>query len=232
MLEFAGVVVSAKGRSRLDRCSFAARPGEVLALVGGTGSGKTSALEVGAGLITPDRGRVLLGGREVSRRPERLRAEVAFVAADLDGPFDLDAGRWLATWASLDGVKSADFEARRSDATARFGLTDLQVPVRALSQGQRRRLGLVRAWLRAAPVTLLDAPGAGLDGDGLRRLAEAVTEAAAAGRTIIIADAAPHFVVEVADRAICLAAGAATEEVRRAAPDYAARVARAQGWQA
>jgi ABC-type multidrug transport system ATPase subunit len=204
----------------------------VLALVGGSGSGKTTALEVGAGLITPDRGRVLLGGREVSRRPERLRAEVAFGGCELDGPFDLEAGRWLATWASLDGVKAADFEARRADAVARFGLTQLDLPVRALSTGQRRRLGLVRVWVRAAPVTLLDAPGAGLDGDGLRRLAEAVTELAAAGRTVILADAAPHFVVEVADRALCFAAGAASDEVRRVAPDFPARVARAQGWQA
>ncbi len=224
MLELRGVVVE----ERLDRCSFAARPGEVLGLVGGSASGKSSALAVGAGQITPRRGRVLLDARDATS--SRLRAAVGLAGHELPGPYDLDSAAWLRLWAQLDGVSRADFGARSEAVGELFGIPTGSDPVGRLSRGSRQRLNLARLWLRDPPVYLLDAPGDGLDGEGLRRLTAAVREVAAQGRTVLLADASPHLPTSLCDRVVCLAAGAVTREAARGDEDFGQQVAAAQGW--
>lgn len=224
MLELRGVVVE----GRLERCSFAARPGEVLGLVGASGSGKSSALAVAAGQVAARRGRVLYEDRDANAA--RLRAVVGLAGHDLDGPYDLDIDRWLKLWAELDGVSRAEFSAKAAAAAERFGLGGGALRVGALSRGAARRLALTRLWLRDPPVYLLDAPGEGLDGDGLRRLTAAVREVAAQGRTVLLADASPHLPTTLCDRAVCLADGGVAAEVGRSDPDFGQRVAASQGW--
>jgi ABC-type multidrug transport system ATPase subunit len=224
MLELRGVVVE----ERLDRCSFAARPGEVLGLVGGSASGKSSALSVAAGLVPPRRGRVLLDERDAN--PARLRRAVGLAGHSLPGPHDIDGLGWLRLWAQLDGVPRAEFGARADAALERFGIRPGSEPVGVLSRGYQRRLNLIRLWLRDPPIYLLDAPGDGLDGDGLRRLTAAVREVAAQGRTVLLADASPHLPTSLCDRVVCLTAGAVTREAARADPDFGQHVAAAQGW--
>ena len=224
MLELRGVVVE----GRLDRCSFAARPGEVLGLVGATGSGKSTALAVGAGHLPVRRGRVLLDGRDA--RAGRLKAAVGLAGDGLEGPHDVEIAGWLRLWGELDGVPRAELAEGVGAVCDRFGLGELGRRVGTLSGGERRHLALARLWLRAPQVLLLDAPGDGLDGDGLRRLTTAVREAAADGRTVLIADAAPHLPTTLCDRAVCLAGGTVTAEVARADTDFGERVAASQGW--
>ena len=98
-----GVVVGISGGRRLDRCGFAVRPGEIVGLVGGTGSGKSTALQVAAGALAPDRGRLMLDGRDVTRNRSKLREAVGLLPHAMPGPFDLTIDEWLDLWASLDG---------------------------------------------------------------------------------------------------------------------------------
>ena len=226
MLELVGVVVSEGGVSRLDRCSFEVRAGEILGLVGGTGAGKSAALEVMAGLRAPQKGRVILNGKDVARAGRRLRSAAGLAAHECAGPADLSVGDWLKLWAGLDGASAQAAEA----AAERFGLPDRKRLVGTLSFGQRLRLSLARLWGRAPKLYLLDAPEAGLDGEGLRRLTGAVREVAASGGTVVLTAAAPYLPSAICDRVICLREGAATAEASRGAPDFEARIAAAQGW--
>ncbi|MCB9524398.1 MAG: ATP-binding cassette domain-containing protein [Myxococcales bacterium] len=231
MIEFVGVVLEQAGRVRLDRLGLQVRAGEILGLVGASGAGKSAALAVAGGAARVTRGRLLLEGRDVSRKPERLRAVAALAPAEVPGPHDLAVRAWLGTWLSLDGVAKAEHAAAIDRELARFGLVPEQ-PVETLSGGARQRLRLARAFARRAPLTLLDDPTRSLDGEGLRALTKAVRERAADGGTVILAAAAPHLVVAVCDRAVHLEAGQAAAELRKADPDFAAGVARAQGWAA
>lgn len=231
MLELVGVVVVGDGRERLDRCSFAARAGEILGLVGGSGAGKTTILEVAAGLVRIDRGRVQLEGRDATRSPGRLRRAGALVAHEVPGPPDARVADWLDLWADLDAVPRADRPARIKEALERFELPG-DLLVARLSHGRLRRLGFARAWVRRPRLYLLDGPEEGLDGEGLRRLTAALREAAAGGATVVLTSAAPHLPTAVCDRAICLKDGAVTDEVSRADADFGRRIAAAQGWSA
>ncbi len=224
MLELRGVVVDA----RLDRCSFEARPGEVLGLVGGTGSGKSSALEVASGRLSARRGRVLLDGRDAS--PARLAGATALVGHDPDGPGDRTVDAWLHLWAGLDGVPPRELTQRLAQVRDRLGTPPGARVVGELSSGERRRLGLARAWIRRPEVLLLDAPGDGLDGAGLRVLTAAIREAAAGGTTVVLAAAAPHLPSALCDRVVMLRAGAVVAEASRSEKNFEARVAEAQGW--
>lgn len=230
MLELIGVVLDGPGPGRLDRCSFEAQAGEVLGLVGPNGAGKSAALSVAAGAVRPSRGRIQLAGRDVSRQPARLRAAAAWSREHLDGPFDISAQAWLRWWADLDGVPADTRDATLDAVCTRFGVTWPDTLVGQLSRGQQRRLSLARAWTRSVKLRLLDAPADGLDGDGLRRLTQAIRDAAAAGETIVLADAAPHLVVTVCDRVVLMREGTARAVIGRSDEGFAERIARHLGW--
>ena len=231
MLELVGIVVTEAGVDRLNRCSLLVRPGEVLGLVGPTGSGKSTALSVMAGAVAPDKGRISWEGRDLTRSAGKLRGLTGHIPHDLAGPPDLSVTEWLALWADLDAVSTATFREKAPGLLEQFGLARIsRRPVASLSRGEARRLAWVRVWLRAPRLFLLDGPGDGVDGGGLRLFARAVKEASAAGASVVLTAVAPHVPTTLCDRVVVLVGGAVTQELSRGDAGFAAGVATAQGW--
>ncbi len=131
--------------------------GEVLALLGPSGSGKSTLLNLVAGLLLPDRGRILLGGREVTRWPPERRG-VAYVFQD------------LGLWPHLTALEHLLLVMPRPDPKEALGLLERvglgglegRKP-QELSGGQRQRVALARALARRPQVILLDEPYSALD---------------------------------------------------------------------
>ena len=148
--------------------SFALEPGQALQVAGANGVGKSSLLRLAAGLLRPLAGTIDRGGAIglIDERPA------------LDPHLPLS--RALGFWRGIDGP--AD------DSSARLGLGDLlDIPVRYLSTGQRKRAALARLIGQAAPVWLLDEPLNGLDRNGAALVEQLVAEHCSGGGIAVIA---------------------------------------------
>ncbi|MGV9521111.1 thiol reductant ABC exporter subunit CydD [Streptomyces griseus] len=229
-LELAEVTVRHEGRAEpsLDAASLTVEPGETVALVGPSGVGKSTLLNVVLGFAVPDEGRVRVGGRDLAELDlERWRSRIAWVPqrpylfADtiaenvrLARP-DADDEAVLA---ALRDAGAYDFVAALPDGLR----TPLGEDGAGLSAGQRQRLALARAFLADRPVLLLDEPTASLDGESEAGIVDAVRRLAT-GRTVLLVVHRPALLA-VADRVVTLEprAGAPAEPYAKALAGAAA----------
>ena len=223
-------MVQQDGNDRLHRTQIGIRPGEILGVAGACGAGKTTLLAVFAGLLKPDRGQVMLEGRDVTRRLDRLRALSGYVGHEFHGPLDVSPTSWLDLWGEFDGVPRKVREPRVEQAMRRFNLEGQPDRVADCSSGFRKRLSLARLWVSQPSLMILDQPSEGLDGHGLRALSEALREAAANGHSIVFSDSSPHLPISVCDRVVLLQNGTVSAVVSRHEPHFETMIAESQGW--
>ena len=203
--------VSYPGRSEpaLDGVSLAVEPGEVLALVGPSGCGKSTLLGVLLGLVTPAAGSVRVGGVELADLdPDAWRARLAWVPQrpHLFKASIAENVRLSRSDASVQEVWAAIEDAGLAEAILRLpeGLdTVLGEGGAGLSAGERQRVSLARAFLRDAPLLLLDEPTASLDGATEQSVIEAIRRLSA-GRTVVLVAHRPALIA-LADRVLPLA---------------------------
>lgn len=183
MLEAADLRCERGGRVLFERLSFRLGAGEFLRVSGANGSGKTSLLRVLCGLLTPSRGCVRWKGEPVAALREEFARQLVYLGHAPAVKGDLTAEENLSIACTLAGV-AASRDAVKS-ALARFALPH-DVPVRRLSQGQRRRAALARLALSGAvPLWLLDEPFAALDAEGIERLGALLSGHAEKGGAIV-----------------------------------------------
>ncbi|MFD8207195.1 thiol reductant ABC exporter subunit CydD [Streptomyces sp. NPDC059695] len=215
-LELDGVTVRHAGRTEpsLDAAALTVEPGETVALVGPSGVGKSTLLDVVLGFAVPDAGgSVRVGGADLATLDlEEWRSRIAWVP---QRPY-LFAGTVaenvrLARPDATDGaVRNALRDAGADGFVAELpqGLdTVLGEDGTGLSAGQRQRLALARAFLADRPLLLLDEPTAALDGETEAGIVEAVRRLAA-GRTVLLVVHRPALLA-VADRVVALGGAAA-----------------------
>ena len=152
--------------------SFALESGGAVQLAGSNGIGKSSLIRILAGLLRPYAGTVSRDGA-VALLDERPALDP-----------HLPLGRALAFWQALDGPED--------NQAARLGLSELMdVPVRYLSTGQKKRAALARLIGQRAPVWLLDEPLNGLDAKGVELVEELAAEHCRGGGICVIASHQP-----------------------------------------
>ncbi|MZG17098.1 ATP-binding cassette domain-containing protein [Streptomyces sp. SID5914] len=174
VLTVQGLTVRYGAVTAVSGLSLQVRPGEIVGLIGPNGAGKTSALDAITGYVRATTGTVSLGGTDLTRLPvhRRVRAGMGRSFQTVESFDDLTVAENLAVadnvvrpvdWL-VDAVTRRPLQLEESlyHQARELGL-DLDVMPDALSQGQRRLLGVLRALAARPSVLLLDEPAAGLD---------------------------------------------------------------------
>ncbi len=165
--------------------------GEIVALIGPNGSGKTTSIKAAAGLVRPTSGAVLLGPRQLPASDITARACCSFLPQRVAFPAGMSGREVLDFYGALRGRPAAAI----NDVLAFTGLNgSSRRDVRTYSGGMTQRLGLAVAILPDAPVLLLDEPTAALDPEGLTAFYELVETRRARGQTVLFSS---HHIADV-----------------------------------
>lgn len=189
----------------LEGVSLHVATAEVVALLGPSGSGKTTLLRVIAGLITPDAGKVIVGGHDVTDRPVHLRG-IGMVFQDNQLFPHRDVAGNIEFGLRMLGRPAHRRRSRVRDVLALVGLDGFERrSVQSLSGGEAKRVALARSLAPAPPILLLDEPLTGLDEllhDRLAADLAAILKATSTTALLVTHDAAEAS--SVADRIVML----------------------------
>jgi subfamily B ATP-binding cassette protein MsbA len=196
-------------------------PGETVALVGGSGGGKTTLVNLLPRFYSPDSGRVLLDGHDIQALTlDSLRANIALVSQEI--VLFNDSIYANIAYGTMNGASEKDVIAAAEAAHALSFIRELPEGLNTLigesglrlSGGQRQRLAIARALLKNAPVLILDEATSALDSESERQV-QAALETLMRGRTTVVI-AHRLSTIERADRIVVLERGRIIEIGRHA----------------
>ncbi|SCK38628.1 ABC transporter ATP-binding protein [Streptomyces sp. WMMB 322] len=194
----------AKGFEAVRGVSFSVREGEIFALLGTNGAGKTSTVELLEGLARPSGGTVKVLGFDPYSERAAVRPRSGVMLQEGGFPSELTVTETIRMWAGCTS------DARPiGEVLAQVGLSDRRsnVRVKQLSGGERRRLDLAMALVGHPEVLFLDEPTTGMDPEGRRDTWELVRELRRAGTTVLLTTHYLEEAEELADRLAIMRAG-------------------------
>ena len=199
-LEARSLSLAREGNAVLDGVSFTVSEGEIFALLGGNGAGKSSTLLTFLGFLEPSGGDVLVNGTNVTSDVATARSAIAYLpeAASLYGH--------LTAYENLDYfLDLAGKSANRDDIDAALDRVALPDEARSrrlqsYSKGMRQKTAIALALLRETPILLLDEPTSGLDPIAIDEFHNLVKTLAEGGQTILMVTHDVYGACQVADR--------------------------------
>ncbi|MEO0677689.1 MAG: ATP-binding cassette domain-containing protein [Pseudomonadota bacterium] len=199
----------------LDHCDFELMPGEILAVIGDNGAGKSSLIKAVSGAVIPDEGEVFLEGKPVNfRSPIEAREagiETVYQTLAMSPALSIADNMFMGREMRKPGIRGSLFrqlDRKKMEEVAREKLSELGLmtiqninqAVETLSGGQRQGVAVARAAAFGSKVIILDEPTAALGVKESRRVLELILDVKSRGIPIILISHNMPHVFEVADR--------------------------------
>ena len=179
----------------LNKVNLEVYEGEVFALLGPNGSGKTTTMKLLLGIMFPTEGRVEVFGK--SPRTVEIKKDVGFMPEESYLYRFLNADETLSFYANLMGLDSKTRKKRIDEVLEMVGLIEARKRrTREYSKGMSRRIGMAQVLLKDPKLVVLDEPTIGLDPMGAREIKDVVLELKERGKTVVLSS---HLLADVQD---------------------------------
>ncbi len=166
--------------------SFRVAPGQIYGLLGANGAGKTTTLRMLATLLAPTRGSATVAGFDVARDPEKVRANVGFLAASTALYGRLTARETIAYFGELNGLDGREIATRTQRLADELDMHEfLDRRCDKLSTGMKQKTSIARMLIHDPAVMIFDEPTLGLDVMAARAIVQFVRQCRDRGKTVI-----------------------------------------------
>ncbi|MCF7688257.1 MAG: ATP-binding cassette domain-containing protein [Cephaloticoccus sp.] len=179
----------------VSNVSLRAEPGQIYGLLGANGAGKTTTLRMLATLLKPTSGTAVVAGHDVVRAPEKVRANVGFLAASTALYGRLTAREMITYFGRLNGMNESTVKARILELADQLDMHEfLDRRCEKFSTGMKQKTSIARTLIHDPAVMIFDEPTLGLDVMTARAIVKFVRECKGRGKTVIYST---HIMSEV-----------------------------------
>jgi len=169
-----------------DSLSFRVEPGRIYGLLGANGAGKTTTLRMIATLLRPTSGTAIVAGHDAVREPEKVRANVGFLAESTALYARLTAREMIAYFGRLNGIDEPSLRARIRSLADELDMHEfLDRRCDKLSTGMKQKTSIARTIVHDPQVLIFDEPTLGLDVMTARAIIRFVRQCRDRGRTVL-----------------------------------------------
>ena len=196
VIEISGLIKDYGKVRALDGVDLTVREGEVFGFIGPNGAGKSTTIRILLDLLRPTAGTVHVLGQDPHAGGPALRARLGYLPGELTLEGTATGRQLLTHLADVRAGRGAD----RIESLADRFLLDLDRPVRALSKGNKQKIGVIQALMHRPELALLDEPTSGLDPLLQQEFLTLVREERDAGTTVFLSSHVLSEIEDVADR--------------------------------
>lgn len=215
LVEMRDISISFGGIKAVDHVTVDLYPGEVVGLLGHNGAGKSTLIKCLSGAYQADSGSIYINGEkahiENPRDARRYNIETIYqtlaLADNLDAASNLFLGREIVTSAGFVDDARMEAETRKIMGRLNPNFKKFNVPVSALSGGQRQSVAIARAVYFNAKILIMDEPTAALGPHETQMVAELIEELKKQGLGIFLIEHDIHAVMDLCDRAVVMKNG-------------------------
>lgn len=209
MLKVSGISKSFGSKVAVDNVYFQVERGEVVALLGANGAGKTTIMRIISTLMKPDSGTVTVNGYDIGENPERVRKEIAILFGGEVGLYEKLTGREnIRYFAGLYGMDKKDIEGRVDELSQSFQMSEfVDKKVSAYSRGMKQKISFARAVVHSPSIIILDEPATGLDVSSSRTIQEFIGKCRNEGKAVLFSSHSMTEVEKLCDRVIIVNEG-------------------------
>ena len=209
-IEVRELVKSFKRRCVVKGVSLDVSQGEVVGLLGANGAGKTTTFSMVVGLLKPDKGKILLGGKDIARYPihKRARAGVAYLAQEPSVYRNLSVEQNITLAWEVQGVPKKERLERMEGLLNDFSLQKVRKSLGIeLSGGERRRVEIARSLAIEPKFLLLDEPFTGVDPIAVSEIQDIVRRLKSRNIGVLITDHNVRETLAITDRSYIMREG-------------------------
>ena len=164
MIEVKNITKKYGSFTAVDNISFKIEEGEIIGLLGPTGAGKSTTMNMITGYIEPTEGEIVINGYDISKRPRKAKSQIGYMPEGVPLYSDLTVKEFVTYMAELKKVDRKTRKEKVEKIIEQTGLKDVEKKLtRNLSRGYKQRVSMAGALVGEPKILILDEPTVGLD---------------------------------------------------------------------